>query len=204
MQQNLKASAEESFGASVSAIRTSLDLSQREFAARLTEKGMPVDASAVSRIEKGTRSVRLVEAMAIAEVLDVDLGRLVVGAESPLQEFRRMRRYADYALHDLQENLSQAAFLLYDANKHLREHPELLASLGNENHAAPERPEDYLGWVAQRLEQWKIPDEEYTETDNEEDVAAVIEVIRRFAAKLIGPPRDTEIEAGHGEHSEAG
>ncbi|MCX8453353.1 helix-turn-helix domain-containing protein [Paenarthrobacter ureafaciens] len=184
MQQNM--SPEAKFGETVSAVRTSLSLSQREFAAKLTERGMPVDASAVSRIEKGTRSVRLVEAMTIAEVLDVDIERLVANSETPAQQFRKLRRWADFAFHDLEESLPRAIFVLYDAYAHLHKHPELLETLHDETLGTPRSADEYLSWVAGRLERWEVPDDNFTFTPDDIDAEKVVDVIARFTRKYIG------------------
>lgn len=69
---------EQAFGQAVHAHRVQKGWSQRELAERLESAGVGVDASAVSRIEKGTRAVRLSEAVILAQVLDVPLETLLV------------------------------------------------------------------------------------------------------------------------------
>jgi transcriptional regulator with XRE-family HTH domain len=73
---------DKSFGASVKAFRVASDLSQRELADRLAAQGMPADASSISRIENGSRSVRLTEAHAISVALECPIGDLI-SAHSP-------------------------------------------------------------------------------------------------------------------------
>lgn len=69
---------EQRFGQAVHEQRTLKGWSQREFAERLTDAGIAVDASAVSRIENGTRALRLVEAVVIADVLGQSLQTLLL------------------------------------------------------------------------------------------------------------------------------
>lgn len=88
VQQQSSAAVDTRFGAAVSAGRQVRRLSQRDFAVLLTRLGMPVDASAVSRIEAGTRSVRLREAEVIAQALDMNLGALLLGDETTESQFR--------------------------------------------------------------------------------------------------------------------
>ena len=72
-----KQSVEQDFGRRVNELRTQLGLSQKDLAGKLTDAGMPVDTSAVSRIEKGARALRLAEAITLARVLGVKLDRMV-------------------------------------------------------------------------------------------------------------------------------
>lgn len=193
MQQPLSAhTPEELFGLAVSAYRSNKKLSQRDFAAKLTDRGMPVDASAVSRIEKGSRSVRLVEALTIAEVLEVDLDLLVSGARSPSQQFQSMRRRTNAALHNLQEPVAQAAFALWIVQDLVREHPELLATLEDEKHGRPTEPDAYLGWVAARAEGWTVLPEEYLTVDTEEEAERIVDVITRVVRLHVGLPRASD------------
>lgn len=69
---------EQAFGQAVRAHRAQKGWSQRQLAELLEPVGIDVDASAVSRIEKGTRAVRLSEAVILAQVLDVPLETLLV------------------------------------------------------------------------------------------------------------------------------
>lgn len=167
---------EQNFGIAVAGIRSARELSQRDFAERLTEKGMPVDASAVSRIEKGSRSVRLVEAMTIAEVLGVSLDFLIGGARTPSQEFAQIREAADRALHDLRAPVATAAYHLWEANYYLHQQPELLSDLSAGGADGPSHVDDYLQWVAKRVGEWPIIEDDYirTEVPFEEDGIAKV------------------------------
>lgn len=196
MQQPSKPrTAEESFGHAVAMLRGVRQLSQREFASRLTERGMPVDASAVSRIEKGTRSVRLVEALMIAEVLEVDLDFLISGSKTPSQEFQTLRRRTDAALRALIDPVVEASFALWETEYHLAKNPELLASLSDPELSPPASPDEYLTWVADRVERWQVPEDDYVITDSEEHAARLVNVITRLVEMHVGT-KYAEAEGG--------
>ena len=75
-------------------------LSQADLAARLSDiMGMPIDTSAISRIESEDRSIRLEEATACAVVLGLPVTALLV--EDPAQHLRT-------AMHDLFDQLAAA------------------------------------------------------------------------------------------------
>lgn len=194
-------SPEESFGLAVSVFRSANKMSQRDFAAKLTEKGMQVDASAVSRIEKGSRSVRLVEALTIAEVLQVDLDLLVSGSRTPSQELSTKRRRTNVALRALEEPITRVAFALRDVQRLLHEHPDLLNTLEDETLPAPENPEAYLDWVATRAERWTVLPEDHVATSTDEEADRIVEVISRLARSRIGPSKGEDVER-YGEYPE--
>jgi transcriptional regulator with XRE-family HTH domain len=77
------------FGDLVREKREQKQWSQRRLAELLEEAGVRLDPSAVTRIERGTRDVKLREAAAIAAVLGFDLGKSLDGvALSTVQQFR--------------------------------------------------------------------------------------------------------------------
>lgn len=67
--QEEQKSIEPAFGRWVKGRRAELRLSQADLAAAVSRHGIVIDASAISRIESGDRSVRLAEANAIASAL---------------------------------------------------------------------------------------------------------------------------------------
>ena len=66
-------SAEAKFGSLVRERRDEMQMSQTELARRASEQGISLDASAISRIESGARSVRINEAVALAAILHIDV-----------------------------------------------------------------------------------------------------------------------------------
>lgn len=73
---------DEIFGESVATVRGLKGLSQRQLCGLLAELGFGIDPPALSRIESGSRSVRLSEAASIAEALEIDLSALTSGISS--------------------------------------------------------------------------------------------------------------------------
>lgn len=63
--------------------RVKLGLSQRALAERLKAFGISIDATAITRFERGQRDLRLREAVAIASLLDISLSDLTV-TEAPI------------------------------------------------------------------------------------------------------------------------
>lgn len=86
-------------------------LSQNELARRLSEStGYVVDGSSVTRMENGDRGVRLVEAVAIAEVLGLPLAGLLTdesALEARLDEIRFALADAEAALGSAVEEVSR-------------------------------------------------------------------------------------------------
>lgn len=138
------------FGKAVLDWRQARGVSQRALAEILTADGMTADASAVSRIEKGTRSVRLTEALTIARALDVDLDDLVAETRAPSDNFERMRRAANSDLTELQEISLAVAQDLAELVGFVDEHPEVLARLSDDRFPTPTDGRSYLAWIAAR------------------------------------------------------
>lgn len=147
---NEELTADQLFGRAVLEARQSREISQRAFAELLTEAGMTVDASAVSRIEKGTRSVRLTEALTIADVLDLDLRDLVQETQTPVKAFARQRRYVDYNLQRVEEAGLGAVRALVDACTLIDDNPNVLTAAHDERFDDPTDASSYLKWIADR------------------------------------------------------
>lgn len=189
-QPKASQSIEEVVGGSIAAMRGMRDLTQRDFAAKLTEAGMPVDASAVSRIEKGTRSVRLAEAVVIASVLDVDLGFLMRGILTPEQELKEARRFIDISRQAAVEPVLDFIRSLVEARRLLEANPALLATLGENPEDVPTSPSDYIPWVAARIEKLAITD--YVEAAPDEASQALELVLRWLMLHIHVPTPDNE------------
>lgn len=142
---------ESEFGESVKRTRTRMGLSQRAFAQRLTDAGLVLDASAISRIEQGKRAVRLGEAAVIANALDVDLDDLVYGGLVPERQLQSYRRDANQHMSDARRSLFQMLEAFRETDDFLAEYPDLVSELADETSSAPESVEEYLDWVADRM-----------------------------------------------------
>lgn len=192
---------EQTFGAEVARLRSLLDMSQRAFATKLTERGMAVDASAVSRIESGARALRLSEALIISDVLNVDIDMLISGARTDAQEFRSIRRLADLTMGQLQDAALDFLAAFSNVSDFLNEHPELLVELEDENVGKPETPRDYLKWVGQRMENLKERHDQFrVVVEDEAEAEALNKLIRDYVSGFVTVREDGQAD---GEHTEA-
>lgn len=192
---------EERFGEAVSIWRKGQQLSQRKFAEALSAKGMPVDASAVSRIEKGTRSVRLVEAMTIAEVLGVELDFLISGARTPSQELQHYRSLLDHSFRPLRDEVRRSAEIMDEIYSLLTERPELLGDLKDEEAGSPESVEAYFEWVAHRIYRWHPTGLVADEIVRDGAVRVIQAVVDREVGVYV-PETDSEDEDDNGVDQE--
>lgn len=163
---------------------------------------MPVDASAVSRIEKGTRSVRLAEAVIIAGVLDVDLGFLMRGVLTPEMELKEIRGYTDASRRQAVRPLVDFLNGLIEAKHFLEANDGLFASLGDAE-SRPGSAGQYIPWVAERVEQLPPADfDELCRVESSEERDQLIGLVTRWAAKLIVLESD-EVDAPVTEYTKA-
>lgn len=92
--------------------RVRAGFSQAALAERLTEVlSQAIDASAITRIEKHERTVKLDEAVMIAEVLEVPLTTLLRGRETvdeKVADLRRSLREAKWRASNAEEELQKA------------------------------------------------------------------------------------------------
>lgn len=183
MHSGLSVDAE--FGKAVARLRTQRAMSQRDLAEALTARGMRVDASAISRIENGSRSVRLAEALTIAGALNEELSALVGGALTPEQEFIYVRRRAQDSARELRSVLQPFMMLHLWAASLIRDNPELLRS----------GSQDYFEFEAHRVREsfammfgHNEPDEvlgEYVQIHSADDREGLLSLVRAYAESML-------------------
>ncbi|WP_188535191.1 helix-turn-helix domain-containing protein [Kocuria dechangensis] len=144
------------FGGRVRHYREAQEVSQRDLARRVTALGASVDASGISRIEKGTRTVKLFEAVALAEALDVPLDYLIHG-QSARAELNTIRNELSRYLKEFHSSVFRVATTAGDIEDMLATDPELLASLASSDQEPPASAADYPGWVATRAREEMSP-----------------------------------------------
>ncbi|MBT1676786.1 helix-turn-helix domain-containing protein [Curtobacterium aurantiacum] len=124
MQSN-EWTAEQRFGSMVLSNRKALGMSQKDLSEHLADAGLILDNSAVSRIEKGTRALRLGESIVIARVLGFSLADFE-DSVPPAEDFKRREATVDNALGKAHKSLVFAAEEL-DGLAFIAElHPEVL------------------------------------------------------------------------------
>ncbi len=138
---------------------------------------MSVDASAVSRIEKGTRSVRLVEAVVIAKALGVSLGHLTLAPpKDPPTQLRSYRLEANLSLRKLANELWPTLLNIWQVLEHIENYQEVLQDIEGE----PSDILEYLAGATQRLDQWPVSWEEVVAFRDDQ-----IPGVEAFMAKFV-------------------
>lgn len=110
--------ATEAFARRLTEERQRVGLSQAALAARLTAViGRSIDPSALARAEKHERSIRLDEAVAIADLLQV-----------PLASMLRDREAVDEEIGELRRELSQYAWQIQQAEEEVQRAQDAMAA----------------------------------------------------------------------------
>lgn len=167
MQKDEIRGIEKTIGAQINTLRKMRKLTQKQFAERLSERGMPVDASAVSRMEKGDRALRVAECLIIAEVLETDVSMLLRGIQTPAQELSENRKFSDFSLQAMSDRVWDWLTFLMVAKWSLEDQPELASTIGE----GFSEGDSYLPWVSKRLHQLPWDD---SEAPDEPAAAAII------------------------------
>ncbi|WP_437771388.1 helix-turn-helix domain-containing protein [Arthrobacter sp. KNU40] len=104
--------ATETFARRLNEERQQAGLSQAALATRITDMiGRSIDPSAVARAEKHERAIRLDEAVAIADVLQVPLASMLRDRDAIDDEVGELRRdlsLYSYRMHQAEEAVQQA------------------------------------------------------------------------------------------------
>lgn len=120
----------ERVGTRLREFREERNWSQRRLAEVLRANGLKLDPSAITRIERGQRDVKLHEATALAAALRVKLDQLVRhGDDDPRQELADEFDWADEQLQKTQAALSSVAVAYVRIVQLIEEHPSLVDAL---------------------------------------------------------------------------
>jgi transcriptional regulator with XRE-family HTH domain len=119
-----------SFGQNLRDARLRKGWSQRRLADVLESRGVRLDPSAVTRIERGSRDVKLREAAVFAECLDVELQQLMspTGLD-PLAMVLELLRNADGKVRVGRSALAEMALNVHAADAFLQLRPEVVEEL---------------------------------------------------------------------------
>ena len=128
--QDYETPIENRFGEAVLNGRHRQGLSQKAMADLLTERGLALDASAISRIEKGARAIRLSEAAIIADVLGFSLAD-IERPRDPQDDLARLQKSIEAGLNASYEGAYQVARAMDEMVWVLGNEPQLLGSLGD-------------------------------------------------------------------------
>ncbi len=134
---------ENRFGQAVMDGRVAHRMSQKTLAVALREHGLSLDASAISRIEKGTRAIRLNEAAIIAALLGFSLAE-VESPRDPKADFHDAERALGVGLHNLFSAAMKVASNISSMERLLDMQPELLVSLDADFPGGPTNIHEFL------------------------------------------------------------
>ena len=107
------------FGQRMKNARADAGLTQAELQQLLTERGVPLDTSAITRLEAGGREPRLNEALAIAGTLGfglTDLAAPATDVDAYMVEVRRLMEESREALLNLLHSVDRATDVLRQVN----------------------------------------------------------------------------------------
>lgn len=141
---------DEVVGGNIRELREGADLTQRELADRLRERGWQIDPTALTRIEAGTRSVRVSQLFLIADALSVTVSELIADQSNVVGDLRlKASRDLHAARKYLVEGLS--AVTQVAERTHGPQGLDLLAASGVSG-AEPGWP--YLDYVLARIDRF--------------------------------------------------
>lgn len=192
MQQTTSA---DRFGSRVRLVREARGLSQRELARLLTEAGYRIDASAITRVERGERAARLPEAVAIAAVLETTVGELLGESDAPAsRRLAGLRASATSYWHSAQDALVNYGESLVEILEIVREEPELLMEEIPDCDVVGEPGESYLSWVAATLDDIRGKRTYVVTTDVRTDIEALSEILEKSGRGLVKFDPDSRTE----------
>lgn len=150
--QHLNESPEAKFGRTVAAHLEFLGLSQRKFAAMLSDRGMAVDASAISRMLKGNRAMRLSEVYTVAEALGISVKYLLPDLTSKREEVKQLQQMQDRLWRSMAFDMVKLVEAAQDVVQLLDDDPSLMDLMNSGKGPQLDAPRDYLAWAASRAQ----------------------------------------------------
>ncbi len=144
-------SFEERFGSRVREYRLDLGLTQGAFVSVLAEHGLSLDASAISRIEKGVRAVRLGEAHVISRAFGVELEDFLRSGMTDVEEFRAARDMANRAMRSGRSNIVWMLRGFQRAGRVLDRNPSVSDLLEANEFERPQDSQAYFEWATKRM-----------------------------------------------------
>jgi len=188
---------EAGFGERVKEERIKAGWTQRELAAKLH-----LDASAISRLEKGARAIRLGEAAHIALALGVNLGYLAYGPslEAALASYQAGANSGVRETRSAAMNMASHFNGIVDLLDH---NPELLERLADDDGAVPASVDEYLEQVVHRLKNvYRLPEADQrvinTNPKRVRQIMAAIEATIETVISTVPFPEQDQQRVGRG------
>jgi hypothetical protein len=129
--------------------RRVLRVSQKDLASNLEQLGLHLDASAISRVEKGTRALRLSEAATIASTLGFALAD-VEAPSDPVEIFAIRSKMVENGVAAAEEGMRAFVEGLEEMSWLIDQAPHVLAALGGDGLDAPTSFVSYIEWLTAR------------------------------------------------------
>lgn len=212
-------------GAVIQNRRLELGISQGELAHRLRESGVNWSQGTLSRVELGERPVRLVEAAIVAEVLKIDIMRLLQAEQTPIERIRDEHRSVKEQVQEVMAAVTRTYGLAANVKELLEAHPDLWEAIEESENPRPANPGDYPTWLASGISRMPLtgnsssysglgPDEfdPPFPVETPEDARAFMTIPRAVISRSIGVwvnqgdggswepvPEDSGEEAEHGK-----
>lgn len=137
------------FGAGVRAARERLGWTQQQLSDRLLEHDLRMDTSAITRVESGSRDVRLSEAARIATALGATLDQLVPQPPDPQKKFDRTFAEVIERVEAVQLAVVGLSTYLLMIARILDDNPRMLTSMVFPGDRVPASTEDYFLCLAE-------------------------------------------------------
>ncbi|OBB79279.1 helix-turn-helix domain-containing protein [Mycolicibacterium peregrinum] len=170
-------------GANIRDLRNKKGWSQRQLAEAL-QGDLRLDPSAVTRIERGERGIKLREASAIAAALDVALYQLVTHFDNPHdEELRQLTSSAHWEIKLAQEALHRMATAYLLAASTISKHGDVMTDFSDSR--------QYLDEEARRAAE-RTPAARLIAHTDDAHVAQIEEIIRAATGNLI-VTRDSDV-----------
>lgn len=145
----------------------------------LSDNGTGMHATTIAKIEAGDRAVRIDEAVAIADALDIPLDDLLPDDPNPPTALKRARRWADAALSATRDSSLDMVHSYLGIIALLEEHDELFERLQDDEYGSPATVDEYLDWALKRTRRL------YSSPDPEDFVLVVGEVRKKQLLALV-------------------
>lgn len=182
------------FGASLRELRMAKGMSQRELAQRAAGYGVKIDPTAITRIERGERDVRLGEGYILAFLVGANLSAMAT--RDPMIRYHEQEAAVRQALIAARESLVQAL-------GHLAEVRAELAGLPDALRETEWSPEEWPRYMADEVARIFAPPPESGQGRfvfapvSPEEAAGAVALVEAVIAGLIVKPKDLR-----GEHRE--
>ena len=175
------------FGQHMARARERASLSQRRVSQALAERGITLDSAALSRLEKGKRSPKLEEAVALAEVLNIPIVE-IVPPKPDVMRLARARQNVEKQLDDALYKLSGAAGYLEFFASMVEASPEFAQEVFRDE--SPAARFDWEAWAVWTIDMLASSPHRRVMSADDERAHAIKRVLQFLANAVVTAPID--------------